>query len=346
VGASDPRREDLEEVRKAAVQAASLTRQLLAFSRQQVLQPRVLDLNDVVGGAEKMLRRLIGEDITLTTVLGAELGAVKADQGQIEQVIMNLAVNARDAMPTGGKLTIATSAVHLDADYADDRPPVMPGDYVLLTLSDTGIGMDAATQRRIFEPFFTTKETGRGTGLGLSTVHGIVKQSGGHIEVYSEVGNGTTFKIYFPRVDEAAGAAPVAAVLRPRTSGRETILLVEDEPVIRRVVVQALTQEGYRIIAVEDGASALTMCGDAAQPIDLLITDVVMPLMSGPQLVQRVASLRPSMSILYISGYTDRALIHQGQREAGTDFLQKPFTPETLARKVRGILDRRLREAA
>jgi two-component system cell cycle sensor histidine kinase/response regulator CckA len=337
---------DADEILRAAERAANLTRQLLAFSRQQVLEPRVIDLNTIVTDLDRMIRRLIGEDIDLLSAAEAGLGCVRVDRGQIEQVLMNLVVNARDAMPGGGKLTLETANVEIDARHASAHPGVAPGRFVMVAVSDTGCGMNAETVSRIFEPFFTTKETGRGTGLGLSTVHGIVKQSGGHIEVYSEVGNGTTFKVYLPRVDEAAATAPTASPPCRRTTGGETVLLVEDEAVIRRVVVQALTQEGYRVLAVEDGASAITLCEEGANPIDLLITDVVMPLMSGPQLVQRVASRRPEMSILYISGYTDRALIHQGQREAGSDFLQKPFTPETLAHKVRAILDRRLRQAA
>jgi len=331
---------DADEILHAADRAAGLTRQLLAFSRQQVLAPRVVDLNGILSEMDKLIRRLIGEDIDVRSAPAADLGRVRVDPGQIEQVLMNLVVNARDAMPEGGKLTVETANVDLDASYARSCVDLAPGKYVMVAVSDTGCGMDAETQARIFEPFFTTKETGRGTGLGLSTVHGIIKQSEGHIEVYSEPGNGTTFKVYLPRVDAAAEAphAPPADV-RHRAGG-ETVLLVEDEAIIRRVVVQSLELEGFRVIAVEDGARALSICQDKTQRLDLLITDVVMPLMSGPQLVQRAAQLRPGLPLLYISGYTDHALIHHGQREAGTDFLQKPFTPESLARKVRDILDR------
>ena len=339
LGASDPRREDLEEVRKAAVQAATLTRQLLAFSRQQVLQPRVLDLNDVLGGAEKILRRLIGEDVALTTVLGSALGAVKADQGQIEQVIMNLVVNARDAMPDGGRLTIATSAVHLDADYADDHPPVVPGDYVLLTISDTGVGMDATTQRRIFEPFFTTKEKGKGTGLGLATVYGIVKQSGGFIWVYSEPAHGATFKIYLPRVEPPAGGEPEPVATGESLRGTETILIAEDSDAVRKVSREVLERHGYSVLDAPNGKAALEVAVWHSAPIQLLLTDVIMPEMSGRELADRLTGLRPDVRVLYFSGYTDDAIVRHGVLEEGIAYLEKPFTPDQLARKVREVLD-------
>lgn len=339
IGASDPRREDLEEVRKAAVQAASLTRQLLAFSRQQVLQPRVLDLNEVVGGAEKMLRRLIGEDVALTTVLGPELGAVKADQGQLEQVIMNLAVNARDAMPNGGKLTIATSATHLGADYSNDHPSVTPGDYVLLAISDTGVGMDANTQRRIFEPFFTTKEQGKGTGLGLATVYGIVKQSGGFIWVYSELGQGTTFKIYLPRIAAPVGGEPEPVATVESLRGTETVLIAEDSEAVRRVAKEVLERHGYSVLEAPNGKAALELATWHSAPIQLLLTDVVMPEMSGRELADRLTELRHDVRVLYFSGYTDDAIVRHGVLEAGIAYLEKPFTPDQLARKVREVLD-------
>jgi two-component system, cell cycle sensor histidine kinase and response regulator CckA len=337
---------DADEILKAAERAASLTRQLLAFSRQQVLEPRVVDLNTILSDMDKMLRRLIGEDIDLLTAPGDDLGRVRVDPGQIEQVLVNLVVNSRDAMPRGGKLTLETADVDLDEGFVKGRLDVPPGPYVMLAVSDTGCGMSPETLARVFEPFFTTKETGRGTGLGLSTVHGIVKQSGGHLEVYSEVGRGTTFKVYLPRVDEAAEQRPAGTFEPAHLAGRETVLLVEDEELIRRVVTQALELHGYRVVAVEDGRRALAVCERADQPIDLLVTDVVMPSMNGPELVQRVSRLRPRLPVLYISGYTDRALIHQGQRDAGTAFLQKPFMPDVLVRKIREVLDRSASRAA
>ena len=346
VGANTKALADADEILKAAERAASLTRQLLAFSRQQVLEPRVLDLNAILSDMDRMLRRLIGEDIDLLTAPGVELGRVRVDPGQIEQVLVNLVVNARDAMPEGGKLTVETANADLDEGYVKGRLEVRPGPYVMLAVSDTGCGMSPETIARVFEPFFTTKEIGRGTGLGLSTVHGIVKQSDGHIEVYSDIGGGTTFKVYLPRAEGAAEGRPAAAPEPDHLAGSETLLLVEDEELIRRVVAQSLELQGYRVIAVEDGSRALAICEQADQPIDLLITDVVMPLMSGPQLVERVSTLRPDLPILYMSGYTDRALIHQGQRKAGTAFLQKPFMPEVLARKVREVLDGDLPKAA
>ena len=342
----DPAFSDTQEILKAADRAASLTRQLLAFSRQQVLDLRVLDLNAVVTDLHKMMRRLIGENIDLLTVPAANLGRIKADRGQLEQVLINLVVNARDAMPSGGKLTIETANVDLDEGYARSRIELKAGRYVFVAVSDTGCGMSPEVVARIFEPFYTTKEQGKGTGLGLSTVHGIVKQSDGHIEVYSEQGTGTTFKIYLPHVEEAAEAtAPPVSSAKPR-HGRETILLVEDEEVIRRVITQSLESHGYHVLTAEDGSQAIAFCEGSDQPIDLLITDVVMPLMSGPQLVHRMASLRPELPVLYISGYTDHALVHQGHREAGSAFLQKPFTPDVLARKVREVLDLGFRQAA
>ena len=338
--AEDPLRRNVEEIRKAGERAAALTRQLLAFSRRQVLQPMALDLNAIVSEMEKMLRRLIGEDVELRTALAPDLGSVKADPGQIEQVLMNLAVNARDAMPRGGKLTVETQNVDLDEEYASRHVAVAPGPYVMLAVSDTGTGMDAETQARIFEPFFTTKEVGKGTGLGLSTVYGIVKQSGGNVWVYSEPGHGSTFKVYFPRVGEGAqeyrrGAEP-EEVLR----GEETVLLAEDEETVRKLAREVLELYGYRVLEAAGGGDALLICERHAGPIQLLVTDVVMPEMGGRELAARLARLRPETRVLYMSGYTDSAIAHQGVLEDRADFIQKPFTPEALARKVREVLDR------
>jgi PAS domain S-box-containing protein len=339
VPADGRRHQDLEEILKAAERAAALTRQLLAFSRQQVLDPKVIDLNEIVTNLDKMLRRVIGEDIDLLTAPGENLGHVEADPGQIEQVIMNLVVNARDAMPEGGKLTIETANARFDEDSVRTRVDMRPGRYVMLAVSDTGHGMTPEMMSRIFEPFFTTKERGKGTGLGLSTVHGIVKQSGGNIEVYSEPGQGTTFKIYLPRAEGAAEQPPSHEESETRSAGTETILLVEDEDAIRRVISLSLQLHGYTVVEAADGSEAIALCELNSPPIDLLITDVVMPLMSGPELAQRVTRARPNLRVLFISGYIDRALIHQGLRQPGTAFLQKPFTPDTLASKVREFLD-------
>jgi len=337
--ATDPRRKDVEEIRKAALGAAGLTRQLLAFSRQQVLEPRVLELNAIVSSAEKMLQRLIGEDIGLVTVLAPDLGAVKADPGQLEQVIMNLAVNARDAMPEGGKLTLETANMELDATYTAEHTPVRPGAYVVLSVSDTGVGMDEQTKRRIFEPFFTTKEQGKGTGLGLATVYGIVKQSGGFIWVYSEVGHGTTFKVYFPRVDEPADVAQRAATLPASVRGTETVLLAEDAAALRAVARRVLERGGYTVLEAPSGKTALDLAVEHDGRIHLLITDVIMPEMSGRQLAERLKEQRPELKVLFVSGYTDDSIIRHGILEPGIAFLQKPFSPEVLARKVREVLD-------
>ena len=335
---SDALSGSVNEIRKAADRASSLTRQLLAFSRRQVLLPQVLDLNAVVGNVEKMLRRLIGEDIELATVLDPELGRVKADPGQIEQVIMNLAVNSRDAMPQGGKLTIETANVELDGEYLRRHVSVTPGPYVLLALSDTGCGMDEETQEHIFEPFFTTKEKGKGTGLGLATVYGIVKQSDGYIWVYSEPQRGTTFKVYLPRI---ADAVPAPETPEPASLpvGSETILVVEDEEAVRPLVEGVLKSRGYKVLIASGGDEALKICADAPPPIHLLLTDVVMPKMGGVELAQRLAALHPETRVLYMSGYTDAGIIHNGLLNPSSAFLQKPFTPDDLARKVREVLD-------
>ncbi len=338
----DPRHEDAMEIKNAGMRAAELTRQLLAFSRRQVLAPKVLGLNAVVAHMQKMLRRLLGEDIELAVTLEPEAGTVNADPGQLEQVLLNLAVNARDAMPTGGRLTIETTRVTLTAELAERRHRLPPGDYLCLAVADTGAGMDEATQAHLFEPFFTTKEVGKGTGLGLATVYGIVKQSGGYVWVYSEVGHGTTVKVYLPRVAAAAdeppapGPAPEPAQV-PR--GRETVLLVEDAAPVRSLARRSLEACGYTVVDAPDGLTALDVAARHRGGIDLLVTDVVMPRMSGRELAERLAPARPRMKVLYTSGYTDDAMVRQGVLTAGVAFLQKPFVPETLARKVREVLD-------
>jgi len=335
----DLRREEVEEIRKAAERATSLTRQLLAFGRRQVLLPQVLNLNDIVENMNRMLSRLIGEDIQLLTVLGPDLWPVKVDPGQIEQVLMNLAVNGRDAMPRGGKLTIETANKELDEDYARRHVAVKPGAYVLLAVSDNGCGMDKETQSHLFEPFFTTKEQGKGTGLGLSTVYGIIKQSGGNIWVYSELGQGTSFKIYLPTVEEEVETYKTAALFSPPPGGTETILLVEDEEAVRTMISKVLQSGGYTVLEAQHGVEALRVCKKHSGPIHLMISDVVMPQMSGRELAGRLALRRPEMRVLYISGYPDNAIVHHGVLETGTAFLQKPFTLNALEYKVREVLD-------
>lgn len=342
---SDPIRADLEQVRKAADRAAALTQKLLAFSRKQVLQPKVLDLNAVVAGIEEMLRRLIGEDIHLVTILRPEIGRVQADPGQIEQVLMNLVVNARDAMPAGGRLTIETANVDLDETRARLHIDAQPGRYVMLVVSDTGIGMDKETQSHLFEPFFTTKERDKGTGLGLSTVYGIVKQSGGNIYVHSEPEQGTTFKVYLPRIDETAEMPGSFAVPTGLLQGSETILLVEDEDMVRALARRILLQSGYTVLEARDADEAIQLCAHHSTPIHLVMTDVVLPgRMSGPDLVKHLKTSRPEIQVFYVSGYTDDAIVHHGVLDPEVAFLQKPFTPEALARKVRKVLDASLSE--
>jgi signal transduction histidine kinase/CheY-like chemotaxis protein len=332
-------RSDIGEIRRAADRASSLTHQLLAFSRRQVLQLKIIDLNVVVHDVDKMLRRLIGEDIDLVTVLEEGIGRIRVDPGQIEQVIMNLAINARDAMPKGGKLTIETANVDLDEVYARTHVAVIPGPYVMLALSDNGHGMDAETQSRIFDPFFTTKEKGKGTGLGLSTVYGIVKQSGGNIWVYSEPGKGTTFKAYFPRVEEEVEAPIVAAVPVVHLHGTEVVLLVEDEEAVRKLAREILERNGYTVLSASEGEEAFAVSGRYAGMIHLLLTDVVMPRMGGRDLFNRLTPLRPRMKVLYMSGYTDNAVVHHGALDPGTHYLQKPFTQDGLLHKVREVLE-------
>lgn len=339
VGENEETRQKVQEIKKAADRATTLTRQLLAFSRKQVLQPRVLDLNVVVAEMDKMLRRLIGEDISLTINLEPALGQIKADPGQIEQVIMNLAVNARDAMPKGGKLTIETAHVLVDDAYTRRYRFISPGRYVVLSVSDIGCGMDRETQSRVFEPFFTTKPLGKGTGLGLSTVYGIVKQSEGSISVHSELGKGTTFKIYLPRLDQPLEHDRTAERSTELVKGSETLLLAEDEDVVRQITQELLEMSGYKVLATTAPEEALRLFEEHQDRIDLLVTDVIMPNMSGRELAQRITRLRPETKVLYISGYTDDAIIRHGVLEAGIAFIQKPFSPATLSRKVREILD-------
>jgi PAS domain S-box-containing protein len=330
-----------KEISSAAERATSLTRQLLAFSRKQMLTPKVIDLNAVVTENLRMLTRLIGEDIDLVMIPGVELRPVKADPGQVEQVILNLAVNARDAMPQGGRLTIETANVTLDEAYARLHAPVQPGDYTLLAITDTGLGMDSETQSRIFEPFFTTKGT-KGTGLGLSTVYGIVKQSGGYIWVYSEPGKGTSFKIYLPHVtaeEVAVFEEPAVAAPPPAEAPRETILVVEDEVNLRRLTQQFLENQGYTVLEAADGAAAVQICVAHQGTIHLLLTDVIMPGMNGRELAHRVSEIRPNIKVLYMSGYTENAIGHNGTLDAGITLLQKPFTLHALKATVREVLD-------
>lgn len=336
--AAGNQRSKIEEIKKAGDRAAVLTRQLLAFSRKQVLAPQTLDLNEVIEDLKKMIQRLIGEDIELVTIPRSKLDQVKADPGQVEQIIMNLAVNARDAMPHGGKLTIETANAELDDASAHGHLPALPGNYVMIAVSDTGTGMDRETQKHIFEPFFTTKETGKGTGLGLSTVYGIVKQSGGFIWVYSEVGVGTTFKIYFPRVQEER-ESPVASKSGSRPlEGSETVLVAEDEDALRQLIRETLEGHGYSVLEAGNGKDALNISENFSKGIHLLVADVVMPQMSGRELVRRITAHRQELKVLYISGYTQDTIVHHGVLDPDIAFLQKPFSPDGLAKKVRQVL--------
>ena len=335
----DPLRESIEEIKKAAERAANLTRQLLAFSRRQMMEMKVLDLNASMRDLDKMLRRVIGEHLELVTLSADDLGRVKADPGQVEQVILNLAVNARDAMPSGGKLTIETANVEMDATYAHKHVALTPGHYVMLSVSDTGVGMTPEVKERIFEPFFTTKEKGKGTGLGLSTAYGIVRQSGGDIWVYSEPGHGSTFKIYLPRAEEHVGEEKEKAVKKELLRGNETILVVEDEEEVRKLSARILKKQGYRVLEASHGGDALLICQKHAEAIHLIVTDVVMPQMGGKELANQLKNLQPDIKVLFTSGYTDNAIVHHGVLDAGINFIQKPFFPDALVRKVREVLD-------
>jgi two-component system, cell cycle sensor histidine kinase and response regulator CckA len=333
---NDSLQKKCRQIRKAGQSAASLTRQLLAFSRQQVLEPKVMDLNAVVLDTENMLRRLIGADIDLSTALDPSLGSIKADEGQIEQIIINLVVNARDAMPQGGRLTIETTNVDLGEDYARLHPPLQPGPYVVLSVSDTGIGMDAKTQARIFDPFFTTKELGSGTGLGLSTVYGVVRQSGGHIWVYSELEQGTTFKIYLPRLEESPRVEKPNGELAKGVRGTGTILLVEDNEALRELTSSLLTESGYTVLEAETPEKAIQIARQHAGPIHLLLTDVVMPGINGRMLVEKLTPIRPGLKVVYMSGYT--GFTHRGLLDSEAVLLQKPITREALLSKIHGVL--------
>ena len=336
----DPCRENIEEIKSAAERAAELTNQLLTFSRRQILDMKVLDLNTIVRGLEKMTGRIIGEDIEMFTVLDDHLGRVKTDPGQLEQVILNLVVNARDAMPAGGKLAIETANVVLDDTYARTHIGVTPGSYVMLSVSDTGCGISPEIKELIFEPFFTTKEEGKGTGLGLSTIYGIVKQSGGNIWVYSEPGRGTTFKIYLPRIEEETGALPVQDDTDHLPKGKETVLLVEDDPSLRALAARVLRYQGYKVLEATNGHEAIGIARENVQEkIDLLLSDVVMPHMGGRELVKRMKTLHSEIRVLFISGYTEHAITYHAGLKPGTPFLQKPFSPTALAKKVREVLD-------
>jgi len=337
--ASPRDREDLGEIESAALRAAELTQQLLAFARRQIVEPRVLDLNELVTSLDKMLRRVIGEDIELATIAMPNLGRIRADRGRIEQVLMNLVVNARDAMEGGGKLTIETANVELGPNHAAYHPDVEAGPYVLLSVSDTGAGIDAKILSKIFEPFFTTKAPGKGTGLGLATCYGIIRQSGGSIWVYSEVGKGTTFKVYLPRVSDAAqelSRSPASMAAH----GQETLLVVEDDDMVRRVAVRILRAKGYVVHETGDPRAALSIFEQLGRAVDLLIADVVMSGMSGKDLADRLRGVKPGLRVLYTSGYTENTIVHHGVVDPDVNFLAKPYLPEDLARCVRDALDK------
>jgi two-component system, cell cycle sensor histidine kinase and response regulator CckA len=340
--AGHPAHADLDEIMKSSERAAELTRQLLAFARRQIIEPHVLDLNQLILDMDKLLQRLIGAHVELIVRTDPNLWRIRADHGQIEQIVVNLAINARDAMPNGGKLTIETCNVQLDHDYAHRHISVSPGRYVMLAISDTGTGMDEETQAQIFEPFFTTKAPGRGTGLGLATCYGIVKQHGGNIWPYSEPGHGSTFKIYLPQVEAPVEHFPLSAAADDLPRGTETVLLAEDEPSVRMLASRVLRAQGYTVVEAENGDAALQLARAwVGTPFDLLLTDVVMPRMSGKTLAGFIQTLFPTSAVLFISGYTDNAIVHHGQLDPGIIFLQKPFSPAALTRKVREVLDSR-----
>lgn len=336
-----PALESIHIIRETTERAAELTRQLLAFARKQRIEPKVFSLNDLAVSMDRMLRRLIGEDIELVTRLHPEGGLIRADPGQCEQILVNLVVNARDAMPDGGRLLIETYCAHLDEDYARHHPPIVPGEYVVLSVSDTGMGIEEGLRGHIFEPFFTTKEPGKGTGLGLATVYGAVQQSGGTIWVYSEPGQGTTFKIFLPRIYGGAEAAPAQSGKSPAPRGTETLLVVEDKDSLRELAVMVLQRQGYTVLEAADGKEALEKAATYPATIHLLVTDVVMPQMGGRELAIRLREARPGLKVLYTSGYTDDTVIRNGALEAGIAFLQKPFTPSVLSTRVREVLDER-----
>jgi two-component system cell cycle sensor histidine kinase/response regulator CckA len=336
----DPLRGYAEEILKAADRAGALTNQLLAFSRRQIMQPRVINLNAVIGHTEKMLCRLIGEDIQLVMSLDEGAGNIKADPNHIEQAIVNLAVNARDAMPSGGRITIETSNVQVDETYVKTHMGVKPGEFVMVAVSDTGHGMDSATRQKIFEPFFTTKQQRKGTGLGLATVYGMVKQSGGDIWVYSEPGQGSTFKLYFPRVAEPVSTGSVAESALSRQVCSETVMLVEDEAQVRELTERMLKQLGYSVLTAAHGDEAIELSRAHPGEVSLLVTDVVMPNMSGKLVADALVASRPGLKVLYLSGYTENTVVDHGVLDSNVNFLAKPFSRETLARKVREILSR------
>ena len=338
---NDPRREDVQEISNAATRASGLTSQLLAFSRKQLLEPRVISVNSVVIGLEKLLRRLIGEDIDLATTLEPDLFLIHADPSQLEQVLINLAVNARDAMPEGGRLHITTSNTELFTGHTDGRLAAAPGEYIMVAVTDTGTGMTREVQNRVFEPFFTTKLQGKGTGLGLSTVYGIVKQSGGDVWIYSEPGHGTTFKVYFPRVTDREADVVVREETETALGGTETVLIVEDDASLRALSARILEGNGYTVLLARNGLEALAIAGGHDGHIDLVASDVVMPKMNGRPLVEKLLESRPEMRVLFMSGYTDDEVMRRGVIDGRTAFLQKPFTPAQFAKKVRDVLDQK-----
>ena len=343
IAPDDPVRATLQMIIKTGQRAAKLTSQLLAFSRRQVLQPKVVDLNAIVADMDRMLRRLIREDIVLTTRLDPELKPTRADPGQVEQVLMNLVVNARDAMSAGGRLTIETANKTLDEAYCRTHEGVEPGRYVMLAVSDTGCGLSEEVKAHLFEPFFTTKERGKGTGLGLATVYGIIKQTGGHVAVYSEPGHGTSFKVYLPRVEAVVTPCPgkVSSVLR---GCNETVLLVEDDPDVRALAADILKSNGYEVVLASNGVEALRVCEKHGGKIDLVVTDVIMPNMNGPELAQHARRMYPEVQVVFMSGYADHAISAKGVLDDNAVFLQKPFTPSVLTHKLREVLDRTSRK--